>query len=174
MEMTKKEFVAFGHTYWAISHNNVTDVFEKLWEEVQRTMAPKEELEAMTRAAKGFEEERDYYKSMLDDKKGSVIHNTKVWDASHDDIPEVVLEAVAACNGPRNKSYGHALENFTNIAGLHSTVLKHPITPLQAILLMDNVKTSRLMHTPDHKDSIVDKIGYMICYWRCLEAMRKV
>jgi hypothetical protein len=39
---------------------------------------------------------------------------------------------------------------------------------------MDGVKTARLIQTPDHEDSVVDKIGYTICYWDIIQAQKQM
>ena len=60
----------------------------------------------------------------------------------------------------RGEKYGTPLDNFSRIARLWSVILDTDITPLQAGLCMDAVKTARLCTTPEHWDSLVDKAGY--------------
>ena len=69
-------------------------------------------------------------------------------------------------NGPRAKDYGDAFENHTRIAEGWNIIAKSAfkthfeITEQHVILMMDWVKTARLLTTMDHDDSWLDKVGY--------------
>lgn len=69
-------------------------------------------------------------------------------------------------NGDRAKDYGDAFDNHERIAvGWNIIVraaLEKPgyLTPMHVALMMDWLKTSRLLTTIDHKDSWVDKAAY--------------
>lgn len=73
---------------------------------------------------------------------------------------ECLDTAKETINGDRAKNYGDAAENFANIAAGWSVILGVDVTPAQVALCMDWVKTARLIKTPDHEDSWVDKAGY--------------
>ena len=75
----------------------------------------------------------------------------------------------------RGEDYGPIKENFQRIADFWATWLIHRgiisdpllIEPLDVAMMNDLQKTSRLIETPDHEDSIVDKAGYAACYAEC-------
>lgn len=69
-------------------------------------------------------------------------------------------EAGDLINGARAKDYGSAQENFRRIAAGWSEIFDQEVTEEQVALAMDWVKTARLIQTPNHHDSWVDKIGY--------------
>lgn len=78
-----------------------------------------------------------------------------------------VLEAASnlIC-GDRHKDYGEAIVNHQRIATGWNVIAKQAfkshgeITPAHVALMMDWVKTSRLVETIDHEDSWIDKAGY--------------
>ena len=72
---------------------------------------------------------------------------------------ELLQEAIQTID-ERGEKYGTPFDNFSRIARLWSVILDTDITPLQAALCMDAVKTARLCTTPEHWDSLVDKAGY--------------
>ena len=69
-------------------------------------------------------------------------------------------------NGPRNQAYGDALFNHQRIAAGWNVIVQGAmsthgeLTPAHIALMMDWVKTSRLLQSIDHEDSWVDKAGY--------------
>lgn len=69
-------------------------------------------------------------------------------------------EAGALIDGQRAKDYGSAAENFTRIANGWAEIVGAPVTAAQVALCMDWVKTCRLITSPNHRDSWVDKLGY--------------
>lgn len=79
---------------------------------------------------------------------------------------EVLIEAEALINGQRATDYGDAYDNHARIAEgwnviVRGALLSHGhITPSHVTLMMDWMKTSRLLETIDHSDSWVDKAGY--------------
>jgi hypothetical protein len=79
---------------------------------------------------------------------------------------EVLDKAKSLINGDRAKDYGDAYENHGRIADgwniIMSGALKSHghLTPAHVTLMMDWVKTSRLIETIDHGDSWIDKAGY--------------
>ncbi len=75
---------------------------------------------------------------------------------------EVLDKAKELINGPRADDYGDAFVNHQRIADGWKIILKHvdELTPAHVALMMDWVKTSRLLETIDHVDSWIDKAGY--------------
>jgi hypothetical protein len=79
---------------------------------------------------------------------------------------EVLLKAGDYINGQRATDYGDAYDNFTRIADGWNLIVKEAhvstgyLTPQHVALMMDWVKTARLLHNTDHDDSWIDKCGY--------------
>jgi len=75
-------------------------------------------------------------------------------------------EAKNLVNGQRAKDYGDAYDNHARIADgwniiLNGAMNSHGcLTPAHVTLMMDWVKTSRLLETIDHEDSWIDKAAY--------------
>lgn len=75
-------------------------------------------------------------------------------------------------NGLRQQNYGHPNQDFQRTAGMWTAFLAHKLKPGESItmeemaLMMGQLKMSRLASTPGHHDSIVDLIGYAVCYDR--------
>ena len=72
-------------------------------------------------------------------------------------------------NGERQAVYGHPSDDFKRTAAMWSVTFGIPVTPLQVAIAMGQLKMSRLIGTPGHRDSIVDLIGYAVCYERIAE-----
>lgn len=79
---------------------------------------------------------------------------------------EILDKSKELINGQRAKDYGDAFENHSRIANgwniiMNGALVSHGyLTEQHVILMMDWVKTARLLQTIDHDDSWVDKIGY--------------
>lgn len=79
---------------------------------------------------------------------------------------DVLKAAEDLINGPRAKDYGDAYENHNRIAEGWNIILKGALvshgylTAGHVALMMDWVKTSRLLETMNHQDSWIDKAGY--------------
>lgn len=67
----------------------------------------------------------------------------------------------------RLDDYGNPLVSFNRIALLWSSLLGTKVTPQQVAHMMILLKLSRLQHTPDHLDSLVDVVGYARCAVMC-------
>jgi len=82
--------------------------------------------------------------------------------------PETVdQEAHRLVLGARNDAYGHPSEDFAKTAAIWSEIFGVPVTAKQVALAMAlGVKGSRLIKDIDHRDSLVDAIGYLICLER--------
>ena len=86
------------------------------------------------------------------------------------DVKESVLaEAQRIVTGARRAAYGKPEDNFLRIVRLWNAHLLNTgrpgnLAPRDVAIFMDLMKTARLAETPDHRDSIVDKIGYTACY----------
>lgn len=75
---------------------------------------------------------------------------------------ELLNEVAGIIYGDRNRDYGDAVDDFTrvaNMSGAYHGIEKGP-TDHSADMIM--VKLSRLKHSPDHKDSWLDIIGYAV------------
>jgi hypothetical protein len=79
---------------------------------------------------------------------------------------EIIDTAKELISGQRAKDYGDAKNNFDRIAEGWNIIVREaakansPITAKHVALMMDWVKTCRLLETIDHQDSWVDKVGY--------------
>lgn len=86
------------------------------------------------------------------------------------DVKTSVLdEAKRIVTGARRAAYGKPENNFKRIADLWNTHLANTgregiIAPKDVAAFMILMKVARLAETPDHRDSIVDIIGYAACY----------
>ena len=83
----------------------------------------------------------------------------------------LLQEATNAVNA-RGKSYGTELELYTNHARIWSVILGVDVTPLQVLLCIDAMKTCRLMVTPSHFDSVIDKAGYANVYFNVIQQQK--
>ena len=79
---------------------------------------------------------------------------------------DILGKASEYVDGPRADDYGDAFENFERIAEGWNIILKNALnthgyfTASHVALMMDWVKTSRLIETINHEDSWIDKAGY--------------
>ena len=79
---------------------------------------------------------------------------------------EVLDSAKELINGQRAKDYGDAYENFSRIADGWNIIVRESqrthgfITPQHVALMMDWMKSARLLNGIDHEDSWIDKCGY--------------
>lgn len=68
----------------------------------------------------------------------------------------------------RRDEYGHPADDFARIAALWTTFLDKqltkPITAKQVTIMQILLKTSRMVHSPNHTDSAVDIAGYANCW----------
>lgn len=81
---------------------------------------------------------------------------------------KLLLQEAAQIIDARGDHYGSPLDNFTRIARLWSVILDREVTPVEVGLCMDAVKTARLVETPEHYDSFLDKAGYAAATVECL------
>lgn len=80
---------------------------------------------------------------------------------------EQILEtAEELINGQRAEDYGDAYQNHERIADGWNVIVREAhsdsgyLTPAHVALMMDWLKTCRLLTTMHHKDSWIDKAGY--------------
>ena len=79
---------------------------------------------------------------------------------------EILDTAKELINGPRAKDYGDASDNFVRIADGWNIIAQNAvrthgyITRKHVALMLDWLKTARLLETIDHDDSWIDKAGY--------------
>ena len=77
----------------------------------------------------------------------------------------ILEEAEQLAGKVRSDKYGHPFDNFTQTGKLWAPALdKDEVTPEQVALCMILAKISRLTHSPDHADSLVDIAGYARAY----------
>jgi hypothetical protein len=86
---------------------------------------------------------------------------------------KMLLDEAKAVIDARGDHYGPPIENWTRIAKLWTAYMSHKlkdgeeITALDHGLMMDLVKTARLIETPNHWDSYLDKAGYAAASVEC-------
>ena len=79
---------------------------------------------------------------------------------------EILDKSKELINGQRAKDYGDAFNNHSRIAEgwniiMNGALVSHGyLTEQHVVLMMDWVKTARLLNTLDHDDSWIDKVGY--------------
>lgn len=76
----------------------------------------------------------------------------------------VCEEAIRLVHGDRGAAYGPPSEDFTRTAVIMSTILGMEVRPEQVPLLMIAVKLSRLVKSPEKRDSVADICGYALTY----------
>lgn len=84
----------------------------------------------------------------------------------------VLNEAAELINGDRNNQYGPPGQDFARTAGILNALgyksPNGPIMPHDVALMMNAVKMSRLVWSPQKRDSWVDFAGYAACGWECV------
>jgi hypothetical protein len=85
-------------------------------------------------------------------------------------------EAYNLVYGDRAAAYGHPLDDYQRLSGAINSIfkenLKKDFSPLDMALFMMLVKISRLVHSPTHRDSLVDVAGYVLVYEKMLERIK--
>lgn len=80
----------------------------------------------------------------------------------------VAEEAQRLVYGDRRETYNNPLADFGRTAGIINAMMHHklsePLLPEDIALMMIAVKLSRLTNKPGHRDSLVDILGYGLCY----------
>lgn len=74
----------------------------------------------------------------------------------------IAQEAIETVNGQRRQDYGDMRESFQRIACLWSAYLGVPVSQYDVAKMMILLKVSR-SKTNNHRDSLVDIIGYTEC-----------
>jgi len=81
---------------------------------------------------------------------------------------QVLEEAMEAVTKDRNLDYGNPEDNFKTIAAFWEIYKPgYTFTATDVAVMMDLVKTSRIMTSPKKIDHWVDKAGYSACGYRC-------
>ena len=81
-------------------------------------------------------------------------------------MSDILKEADALADGTRSCDYGPPLDNHRRIADIWNVQCEKLLapgckfTPDLVALMMIGVKLSRLVHSPTHRDSVVDICGY--------------
>ena len=79
---------------------------------------------------------------------------------------EVITKAGDLIGSDRQNEYGNPEDNFQRIAGGWNIIVKNAmrthaeLTPAHVALMMDWMKSSRLLHDIESVDSWIDKCGY--------------
>lgn len=81
--------------------------------------------------------------------------------------PTILDEASEVVFGDREATYGHPSINLERIAAFWAVVFGHPITIEQVCHAMIAVKLARAIHSPNHRDTMVDICGYAALLERC-------
>lgn len=91
-------------------------------------------------------------------------------------IPTIDEEARKVIYGNRESTYGHPSKNLQLIAEFWTSYLrlKETLTCDDVCNMMILMKTARLKNMPDHRDSLVDTIGYTLLKERCREQQEVV
>jgi hypothetical protein len=76
--------------------------------------------------------------------------------------PELLEQAASVVAGRRGE-YGEPKDLFGRVAVRWSQVLGVPVTPVQVIICLIDLKVVRVAHNPCHLDSITDIAGYAGC-----------
>lgn len=90
---------------------------------------------------------------------------------------DILMDARDLITGSRADDYGDALVNHQRIANGWNLILTDAlrthgrISPAHVALMLDWMKTSRLLTSINHKDSWVDKCGYSALGGSIAEAM---
>ena len=71
-----------------------------------------------------------------------------------------ILRHAATVMAERCKAYGSPASSMERVARRWTITLGHPVTPVQVVLCMIDLKLARLSHDPRHHDSAVDVINY--------------
>lgn len=80
---------------------------------------------------------------------------------------EILDKAKECVLKDRNATHGEPEDNFKNIASFWNDWLNMrkpgPLTPVDVAIMMDLMKTSRLVTSPECADHWIDKAGYNAC-----------
>lgn len=83
----------------------------------------------------------------------------------HPPSDETILETAARLvDGDRGDAYGHPAEDFERTAGAWRALFGWDADARKVALAMVCVKLSRLVQSPDHRDSVIDTAGYARTY----------
>lgn len=79
----------------------------------------------------------------------------------------ILDEASEVVFGDREQTYGHPAANLERIAAFWAVVFGHPVTIEQVCHAMISVKLARAIHSPNHRDTMIDVAGYAALLDRC-------
>ena len=92
-------------------------------------------------------------------------------DDPQPELPEgdILAEAYRLTSRDRQEKYGPPEEDFARTGKMWAALLdlKEPIEPHIVAAMMMCLKLSRIVVSPDQRDSWVDAIGYARCGWLC-------
>ena len=84
----------------------------------------------------------------------------------------ILQEAQRLVEGPKHADYGHALDNYTDVARIWSVILRTEVTAHQAALCMVGLKIAREAFRAK-RDNRVDCAGYAEVADKILEEMER-
>ena len=82
-------------------------------------------------------------------------------------LPSITEEAENIIFGDREATYGAPSKNLLMIADLWSAYLGTEVSATQVCDMMILLKVARLKNSPQHRDSMVDIVGYTLLKERC-------
>lgn len=78
---------------------------------------------------------------------------------------DILLDAHALINGPRNETYGNVVDDYTKVIQIFEGLTGKRLEISDALLFMVSVKMARLRTNLDrgqlHTDSLLDALGYL-------------
>lgn len=87
-------------------------------------------------------------------------------------VERSVIDEIADVYAERGDSYGRPLGPFTGVTKAAEALGISPSGgALHHALYMVLLKISRLIESPNHRDSLMDIVGYVKTYEQCLEDM---
>lgn len=86
---------------------------------------------------------------------------TKYQPPNDENVAETAMRLVG---GDRQDQYGHPIDDFNRTAGVINALYGTDFKARDIPIIMTAVKLSRVIQSPDKRDSIVDAVGYMLTY----------
>ena len=85
------------------------------------------------------------------------------------DTRSPALEAHDIVHGARREKYGHPADNLAHTADLWRAQFGWDVSAGDVALAQVLLKMSRLRRSPEHRDNVVDIVGYAEAYWLTVE-----
>jgi hypothetical protein len=92
-------------------------------------------------------------------------------------LDDILKEADSIVHGPRNKDYGHPIDDYSRVVAIFTLISGIELSPEEGALFMVAVKLARLANNLEqgiiHRDSLVDCAGYLWVFAQIAEARGK-